>query len=307
MRGEGRAAGNQGQGTRVLAKHFSVNNIYIYIWEPEGISEREAAAYLRILVGSSIYLLKCKIKSCWISRISKSSRPHLQASKPADACHSVPSPLDSNFDLRSRDRERGRANGSNLQATFARRVARTNTSALISSIANLRDILTKSYVACTMPHVISENESESSGGGMAARRQPRPPPGPPPPLPTARQRIDNVDTLLNHIRQKSKENLVRRASALPEMRGRSAGFVDQLGKCTDRYQLFNAKCSCAWCIRCTDNSYLTIYSAFSQQPASRGVSQVHSPQGQEKRLGQHLAQSLQRSRCYLALPFVGYS
>ena len=129
-----------------------------------------------------------------------------------------------------------------------------------------------------MPHVISENESESSGGGMAARRQPRPPPGPPPPLPTARQRIDNVDTLLNHIRQKSTENLVHRASALPEMRGRSAGFVDQLGKCTDRYQLFNAKCSCAWCIRCTDNSYLTIYSAFSQQPASRGVSQVHSSQ-----------------------------
>ena len=50
----------------------------------------------------------------------------------------------------------------------------------------------------------------------------------------ASHKIDNVDTLLNHIRQQSKENLVRRASALPEMRGRSSGFVDQLGKRMDQ-------------------------------------------------------------------------
>ena len=85
-----------------------------------------------------------------------------------------------------------------------------------------------------MSHVISHapNESEStcSGGGMAARRQPPPPPPPPP---SARQKIDDVDTLLNRIRGQSKEKLVRRASVLPEMRGRSSGFVDQLGKhCT---------------------------------------------------------------------------
>lgn len=82
-----------------------------------------------------------------------------------------------------------------------------------------------------MSHVISHapSESESSGGDMAARRQPPPPPPPPPP--SARQKIDDVDTFLNHMRRKSKEKLVRRVSALPEMRGRSSGFIDQLGKC----------------------------------------------------------------------------
>ena len=88
-----------------------------------------------------------------------------------------------------------------------------------------------------MALAISQSESDSGAGGTAARRR----------APVAeflvqrerattaaRQRVDNVDTLLNHIRQQSKENLVRRASALPEMRGRSSGFVDQLGKRMDQ-------------------------------------------------------------------------
>ena len=78
-------------------------------------------------------------------------------------------------------------------------------------------------------HAIIHSESESSaGGGTEARRQlARLTPSP------ARRKLVqfSVVTLLNHIRQKSKNKLVRRASVLPAMRGRSSGFVDKLGKC----------------------------------------------------------------------------
>lgn len=76
-----------------------------------------------------------------------------------------------------------------------------------------------------MSHAISESES-SAGGGTKARRQLARLL-----LSPARQRICNVNTLLNHIRRKSKQKLVRHASVLPAMRGRSSGFVDKLGKC----------------------------------------------------------------------------
>jgi len=85
-------------------------------------------------------------------------------------------------------------------------------------------------MADTISRLTSESESESEADGTVAHRHA--PPAAAAATTATRQRIDNVDTLLNHIRQQSKGNLARRASALPEMRGRSSGFVDQLGKYT---------------------------------------------------------------------------
>ena len=154
-----------------------------------------------------------------------------------------------------------------------------------------------------MSHVFSHNESESSGGGMAARRQPPPPPLPlpPPPRPPARQKMDDVDTLLNHMRRRSKEKLVRRASALPAMRGRSSGYVDQLGK----WHIENSKGNP--CIVVVAIRKIHVSLSFFTLLQSRGVSQVSYSQGQEERSQRHQAQSLRRSRCHLALPSTGYS